>query len=242
MDPDPLQPILSVIRERWGADAVRKLDAASADTSTLSTGSPALDSILGGGVPHGRITELCGAPTCGLMSLAFRLIGGAQREGGEAVIVDLDANFNPLHAPRYDVKLENLLLVRPQPRRHTLGILEDLVAREGASLIVLNAGTHPSSSLTDARAPVATWSRLAFRLARTNAALVALRHLPFGAKTVEPSPFPDAAGRLHVERLRWLEEGGTVGGYESRVTVLKHRFAAPGGGVTVAISTADAAA
>jgi hypothetical protein len=242
VDPDLLQPVLSVIRERWGDDAVRKLDAASADISSLPTGFSALDGGLGGGVPRGRLTEVCGAPTCGLMSLAFQLIGSAQREGGEAVVIDVDMNFNPLHAPRYDVALEGLLLVRPQPRRHTLGILDDLVAREGAALIVLNAGILQPSSLTDVRTPSAAWSRLAFRLARTSAALVALRHLPSSGCSPEPSPFPDAAVRLHVERLRWLEDGGTVGGYESCVTVLKHRFGTPGGSATVAVGVSEPAA
>jgi hypothetical protein len=67
-----------------------------------------------------------------------------------------------------------------------------------------------------------------------------LRHLPSGAQLAEPSPYSDAAMRLHMERLRWIEAEGEIQGYESRVMVLKHRFRTPGGGLTVTIDTCDA--
>jgi recombination protein RecA len=55
-------------------------DLYNAKAGTVSTGSMALDAILGGGIPLGRITEIYGAEQSGKTTLALEIIAQAQQQ------------------------------------------------------------------------------------------------------------------------------------------------------------------
>ena len=119
MTPDkkpPLQSTLEAIRRRWGPDAVRQASAQrAAEPACLPTGFAALDRALAlGGIPRGRITELVGAPTSGMTTLALTLIARAQQQGSQPVFIDLDHALDPAYAARCGVEVGPLLLARPR--------------------------------------------------------------------------------------------------------------------------------
>jgi recombination protein RecA len=232
---DLLQPTLDLIHQRWGRDAIRKLGHGQPNPvrrDGLPTGFETLDRVLGaGGVPRGCITEIQGALSSGLTTLALKLIAGAQRAGNAAVYVGLELNLDPVYAARCGVEIEELLLVHPRPANQALAIVYDLIVAGGADLIVVDPAAGRLEDILDVRQSSSALSRLSLRLARTACAVVVLNHLPAGGSFHDPgrtSILTNTALKLCVERERWIEAEGDVRGFEARVTVLKDRLTAPG--------------
>src|SRR5258708_4681523 len=98
-----LETVISGIQQRWGPDILRvfgKPDAAT-EVPHIATGFAALDRALGiGGVPRGHITEILGAPTSGMSTLAFRIVANAHAAGDMAVYVDPGKTFDADYAVR----------------------------------------------------------------------------------------------------------------------------------------------
>lgn len=134
-----LEQVLAALRERFGDWIIYRLRDArpSIGAPALSTGSLGLDRATGvGGVPRGRLTELCGPPTSGKSTLAFHVLANAQRERGFVALIDAShaADFGQLQ--RCGVDLADLLLVVPQGAREALDIACLLVASEGLACSV----------------------------------------------------------------------------------------------------------
>jgi recombination protein RecA len=78
-----LDAALATIRLRFGQGAIGPLSdqAKFPEVATIPTGFPKLDRLLGiGGIPRSRITELLGAPTAGMATLAYKILTGTQKE------------------------------------------------------------------------------------------------------------------------------------------------------------------
>lgn len=85
---------------------------------TLPTGVPVLDSLLGGGVPAGAVSELVGPASSGRTTLAIRLIAEALRTGGGvAAWVDVSATLDAEAAAANGIPLDRLLWVRCGAKR-----------------------------------------------------------------------------------------------------------------------------
>ena len=68
---EKLDKVIKDVQRRYGSRALRRLtkDDLHAPMARWSSGLAELDAILGGGLPQGRITELAGKPTSGLLTL-----------------------------------------------------------------------------------------------------------------------------------------------------------------------------
>lgn len=229
------------LQQRFGRRAISRA-ADAPPVPVLATGFPALDDALGvGGLPRGRISEIAGVPTSGMVTLALRLIAQAQQEttASMAAYLDVDKTFDPDYAARCGVELARLMIVRPTTLAQAVGMLPDFVATAGFSVLVVDS---PPQLLGDDLAELlgTTLSRLVAPLSRSGCVLVFLSGLPPG------SPLPDAyprggglahyaAVRLLIWRERWLYHQRDVTGYEAQVAVVKNRLAAEGGRATVAL-------
>ena len=78
-----LDESLAALRREWGDAVVRRLG----DTGTPSpvpnrpTGFTLLDQALdSGGIPIGHLTQLCGTPTSGATTLAYKILGQVANE------------------------------------------------------------------------------------------------------------------------------------------------------------------
>ena len=208
-----LDEVTAIIRKRFGADALRPLSEVQR-VPTMPTGLPALDTLLGGGLPRGQISILYGAPSSGRTTLVQRIIAGALRDTGFIPYLDTGSTFDGEAAAQSGVDLERLLLVRLDDTRELLEVLGALITLR-ISPIVLDAGAARRIILP---------ARLSALLAQASGVLLLLP--PFGP------PRSDHAGlRLLVERTAWLRQGRDITGCRVRVTVLENRFAAPGGSV-----------
>jgi hypothetical protein len=202
-----LQTTLAALEKRWGSGVVRSARH-QVEHLTLSTGFTELDSLLGGGVPYGHLTELIGQPTSGRSSLACSLIVSAQTKAQAVVYLDGGATFDPDYALSCGVKLTDLLLVRPNASA-VLDILVDIVVCPVPNIVVFNlaSGINPAQ-LSNAL------DRLYPALSRSHGLLLILGKSPIS---------PLAALRLHLKRQSWIKRGEDIRGYRAKVTILKSR-------------------
>jgi RecA/RadA recombinase len=63
--------------------------------ATISTGSKAIDALLGGGVRTGMLTDVFGESGSGKSQLCFTLCSNCVRDGGRAIFVDTAGTFRP---------------------------------------------------------------------------------------------------------------------------------------------------
>ena len=105
----------------------------------LSSGIPALDDVLGGGLLRGRVIELSGPAGGGKTGLALRIIAGTQRAGGTAAFIDMEGSFDPERAARLGVDLRRLAAARPAVGEEALQIVDALLRAKAADVIVVDS-------------------------------------------------------------------------------------------------------
>lgn len=104
----------------------------------LSTGDAALDAVLDGGLPRGRLVELYGGPASGKTGLALRLASAAQALGTVAWL-DADGGLEPTRAAAAGVDLTRLVVARPATGEQGLQIAEALVRSRAVALLVVDS-------------------------------------------------------------------------------------------------------
>jgi hypothetical protein len=167
-----LEELLRVRRLQADAPPLRGQDRR---LSPLPTGVPAVDELLGGGLPRGQLSEVHGPPSAGRTGLALALASRVTQEGTLAGWVDPRDRFDPGTAAGAGVDLGRLLWLRGragQPRA-----LPEAVAATGTlvgsglfDLVVLDLAGIPVAEIQ--RLPGATWIRLQRMIEQTPAALV----------------------------------------------------------------------
>ena len=130
---EALQTALAKIEKQFGKGAVMKLGQNSTlNVEAIPTGSLSLDIALGiGGVPRGRIVEIYGPESSGKTTVALHVVAEAQKQGGEAVFIDVEHALDPVYAQNLGVDIDSLLVSQPDTGEQALEICEALV-RSGA--------------------------------------------------------------------------------------------------------------
>ena len=119
------------INKKFGEGALMRLgDATKMNVSVISTGSLAIDLALGaGGLPRGRIVEIYGPESSGKTTFCLSVIAEAQRNGGNAVFVDVEHALDPRYAKVVGVDLDNLMVSQPESGEDALNIRKLLFVR-----------------------------------------------------------------------------------------------------------------
>ncbi len=143
------------------------------EQDVLRTGIAPVDKLLGGGVPKGSLTEICGAASSGRTSVAISLLANATQQGECCGWVDAGGVFDPASAAEAGVELGRVLWVNCQGNaEHALQSLDLLIQAGGFGLLVLDLGDTPVREAR--RIPLASWFRLRHAAERAGTALVAL--------------------------------------------------------------------
>ena len=140
---------------RSGRELVR--ERAESREAPLPTGIEALDRLVGGGLPIGRLIEMVGRRSSGRWSLVLAILGTITRSGDSAALVDLGDGLDPQNATAVGIDLERLLWLRPKTTKQALVGAEMLLAT-GFPLVVLDLGTPP---VPGGRGIESGWLRLA---------------------------------------------------------------------------------
>lgn len=137
----PIELALSAINKQFGDGTIMRLgDATKMTVSTISTGSVAIDLALGcGGLPRGRIIEIFGPESSGKTTLCLSVIAEAQRQGGNAVFIDVEHALDPKYAKTVGVDLNNLMVSQPESGEDALNIVETLIRSNAIDVVVLDS-------------------------------------------------------------------------------------------------------
>ncbi|WP_353266803.1 hypothetical protein [Gemmatimonas sp.] len=136
--------------------------------SPWSTGLPALDAALGGGLPRGRITEIAGPLAVGKTALLRRVVTGVLHTGAWVAWIDATRTLAP--APWADVG-ERFVVIR-LPDKKRAAWTADLLLRSGVFGLVVIDGAPPLSRVHGVR--------LAQLAREKDAACVVLEHVAPG--------------------------------------------------------------
>ena len=205
----------------------------------FSTTFPALDEALAiGGIPRGRITEISGTPTSGMVTLALKVLAQAQKEGLTAVYLDLYEAFDPDYAGRCGLKLETLWVLRPRPLALAWSVLADVIVEGKAGAVVVDVPAETVQSPETSRVLRATLKQLARPLHQSPTALLFLTPLqPTAPYYPATYPLTDLADlSLRVQREKWLYRQQDIRGYQAQVQVVKQERGRVGHTVTIAIT------
>ena len=154
-------------RLRSGRELARRRSEGS-PAEPLPTGLVALDRLLDGGLPRGRLVEIVGRRSSGRFAAAVAAIAAATTRGQATALVDLGSGLEPAAAAGSGASLERLLWVRPKNLRQAALATEMLLAT-GFPLVVLDLGSPP---VPGGRGPQAVWLRLARATLDRGAALL----------------------------------------------------------------------
>ena len=159
----------------------------------MPSGVAALDALLDGGVPRGRISEVLGPPSSGRTSLLLTLLATTTRRGDVVAWVDLADALHPESCTQAGVDLHRLLWVRPRQTADGLRCTEVLLQAGGFALVALDCGAVPPGAWR-----TRVWPRLLRAAEQSHTALVVL-----APQRIVGSPA--ALGlRLGTRRTRWL--------------------------------------
>ena len=132
---------ISGINKQFGSGAIMRLgEAAKMEIDVISTGSIAIDLALGtGGLPRGRICEIYGPESSGKTTFCLSAIAQAQKQGGNAVFIDVEHALDPRYAKVVGVDLENLMVSQPESGEDALNITETLIRSGAIDIIVVDS-------------------------------------------------------------------------------------------------------
>jgi hypothetical protein len=216
---DTLEELLRVRRLQADAPPLRGQDRR---LSPLPTGVPAVDGLLGGGLPRGQVSEVHGPASAGRTALVVGLTSRVTRAGALGAWVDPQDRFDPGTAAAAGLDLARLLWLRgraAQPRA-----LPEAVSATGTllgsglfDLVVLDLAGVPAVEIQ--RLPGATWIRLQrmIETAPTALLLLADTHVAHGPGGVSLALTPGA--------VRWSGPPGPgrlLGGLGSEVRAGRH--------------------
>jgi hypothetical protein len=162
---------LDALLRELAAD-VRAGGAPELASARLATGLPALDRLLGGGFPRGRLVEIAGPLSAGRTSLALALLAEATRRGALVSVIDAADAFDPSSAHAAGVDLARVLWARPLAVAETLRCAEHVLTAGGFELVLVDLAF--AAARERPRIPDAAWPRLRKHAASASAGLVLL--------------------------------------------------------------------
>ena len=242
---------LSAINKQYGDGTLMRMgDATKMQVSTVSTGSVAIDLALGvGGLPRGRIVEIFGPESSGKTTLCLSIIAEIQRQGGNAVFVDVEHALDPRYSKVVGVDLDNLLVSQPESGEDALNIAETLIRSGAVDVIVIDSvaalvskqeldGQMGDSTIgVQARMMSQAMRRLTAAISRTNCIVIFTNQIREKIGVMFGSPETTPGGRalkffssvrIDIRRIGQIKEPtGKVIGNRTKVKVVKNKVAPP---------------
>lgn len=132
--------LLAEIQKKQDRFSIGLLTDIQQDTvETISTGSLILDSIIGGGVPKGRLIEIFGPEASGKTSIALTIGANVQKEGGNFFFVDVEQAFDPAYAKKLGVDIDKLGFAQPTIAEDCLSLVLKLCESGTVDIIVVDS-------------------------------------------------------------------------------------------------------
>ena len=184
-------------------------------TARLATGLPAVDRLLGGGFPRGRLAEIAGPVSSGRTSLALALLAETTRRGALASVIDAADAFDPSSAHAAGIDLARVLWARPHGVAEALRCAAHVLAAGGFELVVVDLAL--AAARERPRVPDSAWPRLRKGAASAEASLILLTHDRLAGASADLALELAAAHARFAAQPSWLEA------LESRVALVRNR-------------------
>ncbi len=172
----------------------------------------AIDNLLDGGLPRGKMTEIAGRGA--RLSIVIATLASTTSIGEAASLIDVGDCFDPQLGATAGIDLRRMLWVRPKTLKEAVTAAEMLVTT-GFQLVVLDAGLLLRGRVADA-----AWVRLSRAAEAHGSALLISAPYPLTGTTSV------AMLRAEASRGRW--SGTLLTGVESNLRLEKHRHKRPG--------------
>lgn len=242
---------ISGINKQYGPGALMRLgEAAKMEVDVISTGSIAIDLALGaGGLPKGRICEIYGPESSGKTTFCLSCIAQAQKQGGNAVFIDVEHALDPRYAKVVGVDLENLMVSQPESGEDALNITETLIRSGAVDIIVVDSvaalvskneldGQMGDTTVgLQARMMSQAMRRLTGAISKTQCVVLFTNQIreKIGVMFGNPETQPGgralkffASVRMDIRRIGQIKESaGKVTGNRTRLKVVKNKVAPP---------------
>ena len=250
-DSNAIELAMTAINRQFGDGSIMKLgDAKQMNVSVISTGSLALDLALGvHGLPRGRICEIFGPESSGKTTFCLSVIAEAQRNGGNAVFIDVEHALDPRYAKVVGVDLNSLMVSQPESGEDALNITETLIRSGAIDVIVLDSvaaliskaeldGQMGDATIgSQARLMSQAMRRLTSAISKTNCVCIFTNQIreKIGVMFGNPETTPGGRAlkffssiRLDIRRVSQIKDNsGKVTGNRTRVKVVKNKVAPP---------------
>ena len=211
------------------AELLRALEKERRDEQ-IPTTLDAFDSLLGGGLPRGKMVELTGRRGAGRFPIALAALAAATSMGEAAVFIDLGDHLDPGTAEEIGVDLQRLLWIRPKTMKQAV-MSAELIAATGFHLVVLDAGRYP---IRGRRVPDAAWVRLTRSAEAHGTAMLISTPYPITGTASEAVIVAQRA------RMQWHGHGKAprlLIGAETELRLEKHRHRRPGAATIMILAT-----
>ncbi|MBS8122002.1 recombinase RecA [Candidatus Vampirococcus lugosii] len=216
--------------------------------STFSTGSYIMNTIVGGGYPHGRIVEIYGPESSGKTTFALHAISEIQKKGEMAAFIDAEHALDPEYAKKLGVKTDDLLLSQPDYGEQALQIAQELAQTGIIKLIVIDsvAALVPKAEIEgdmgdshmglQARLMSQGLRKLAGVLSKTGTTVIFINQIRSKIGVIFGSPEVTSGGnalkffasqRIEIRRGEKIEEDKEQIGYKAKIKVVKNKISPP---------------
>ncbi len=123
--------------------------------AVMPTGIPEVDSLTGGGLPRGAITEIFGLPSSGRTSFLLSTLAHATIHEEVCALIDTNDAFDPVSAAATGVNLDQLLWIRGGAKlEHAFKAADMILQGGGFGLVGLDISDVPAK---DARRIISSW-------------------------------------------------------------------------------------
>lgn len=242
---------MSGINKQFGPGALMRLgEATKMEIDVISTGSIAIDLALGvGGLPRGRICEIYGPESSGKTTFCLSAIAQAQKEGGNAVFVDVEHALDPKYAKIVGVDLDNLMVSQPESGEDALNITETLIRSGAVDIIVIDSvaalvskheldGQMGDATVgLQARMMSQAMRRLTAAISKSQCVVLFTNQIREKIGVMFGSPETQPGGRalkffssvrMDIRRIGQIKESsGKVVGNRTRIKMVKNKVAPP---------------
>ncbi len=225
-------------------------EATKMEIDVISTGSIAIDLALGvGGLPRGRICEIYGPESSGKTTFCLSVIAQAQKQGGNAVFIDVEHALDPRYAKVVGVDLDNLMVSQPESGEDALNITETLIRSGAVDIIVVDSvaalvskneldGQMGDTTVgLQARMMSQAMRRLTAAISKSQCVVLFTNQIREKIGVMFGSPETQPGGRalkffssvrMDIRRIGQIKESsGKVVGNRTRIKMVKNKVAPP---------------